>query len=144
MSNNGEPPKDEIKRVLVVMAHPDDPEFGAGGTTAKWAREGIEIAYVIVTDGSKGSDDPTMTWEKLVPLRQVEQRNAAQMLGVKEVMFLTHHDGELLNDQHARRDICREIRKWKPDVVITHAPTTVYSMFGGAGFVNHNDHRMTG
>ena len=67
MSTNGEPPVDEIKRALVVMAHPDDPEFGAGGTAAKWSREGKEVVYVIVTDGSKGSDDPEMTWEKLIP-----------------------------------------------------------------------------
>jgi LmbE family N-acetylglucosaminyl deacetylase len=144
MSNNGEPPKDEIKRALVVMAHPDDPEFGAGGTAAKWSREGKEVVYVIVTDGSKGSDDPEMTWEKLIPLRQVEQRNAARVLGVKGVVFLSHHDGELVNDQQSRREICREIRRFKPDVVITHDPTTFYSTFGGAGFVNHNDHRATG
>ncbi|MBI3733738.1 MAG: PIG-L family deacetylase [Chloroflexi bacterium] len=141
MSNNSQPPQDEIKRVLVVMAHPDDPEFGTGGTTAKWAREGKEIAYVIVTDGSKGSDDPEMTWEKLVPLRQVEQRAAAQVLGVKEVFFLTHRDGELMPDLNVRRDICREIRRWKPDVVFTHDPTTRY---GFPGFVNHADHRATG
>jgi LmbE family N-acetylglucosaminyl deacetylase len=140
MSNNGEQPKDEIKRVLVVMAHPDDPEFGAGGTSAKWAREGKEVAYVIVTDGSKGSDDLTMTWERLVPLRQVEQRAAAEVLGVKQVTFLTHRDGELENNQVVRRDICREVRKWKPDVVITHDPNVRYFM----GRINHNDHRMTG
>ncbi len=141
MSSDGEQPKDEIKRALIVMAHPDDPEFGVGGTTAKWAREGKEIVYVIVTDGSKGSDDPAMTWEKLVAIRQAEQRAAAQVLGVKEVVFLPHRDGELMPDLNVRRDICREVRRWKPDVVFTHDPTTRY---GFPGFVNHPDHRATG
>jgi LmbE family N-acetylglucosaminyl deacetylase len=82
-----------------------------------------------------------MTWEKLVPLRQAEQRAAAKVLGVKEVVFLTHRDGELENNQVVRRDICREVRRWKPDVVFTHDPTTRY---GFPGFVNHSDHRATG
>jgi LmbE family N-acetylglucosaminyl deacetylase len=141
MSNPTEQPALEIKRALVVMAHPDDPEFGAGGTSAKWSKEGVEVAYVIVTDGSKGSDDPEMTWEKLIPVRQVEQRAAAAALGVKHVTFLTHRDGELVNSLDVRRDICREIRRWKPDVVLTHDPTTRY---GFPGFVNHNDHRAAG
>ncbi len=141
MSTNGEKPQDEIKRALVVMAHPDDPEFGAGGTTAKWSREGADVIYVIVTDGSKGSDDPTMTWEKLIPIRQGEQRAAAEVLGVKEVIFLKNRDGELVNNLEVRRDICREVRRWRPDVVLTHDPTTRY---GFPGFVNHNDHRATG
>jgi len=141
MSTNGEKPKDEVKLALVVMAHPDDPEFGAGGTAAKWSRDGAAVVYVIVTDGSKGSDDPTMTWEKLIVLRQQEQRTAAAVLGVKEVVFLTHRDGELMNNLEVRRDICREVRRWKPDVVFTHDPTTRY---GFPGFVNHGDHRATG
>jgi LmbE family N-acetylglucosaminyl deacetylase len=141
MSQPAEPPPIEIKRALIVMAHPDDPEFGAGGTSAKWSRDGVEIGYVIVTDGCKGSDDPEMTWEKLIPIRQQEQRAAAGALGVRQVTFLTHRDGELTNSLEVRRDICREVRRFKPDVVFTHDPTTRY---GFPGFINHNDHRATG
>ncbi len=89
------PEEEGPKRALVVAAHPDDSEFGVAGTAARWSQEGWEFYYLICTDGSKGSEDPEMTPEKLVPLRREEQRAAARVLGVKEVFFLDYVDGEL-------------------------------------------------
>ena len=128
-------------KVLVIIAQPDDPEFFCGGTVAKWSSEGHDVRYVIVTGGEKGSDDPDMTPAKLVATRRDEQRNAALVLGVHDVTFLSHVDGELLNSLDARRDIAREIRRAKPDVVVTTDPLTLNY---GATRVNHNDHRKVG
>lgn len=126
---------------MVVMAHPDDPEFTAGGTVAKWAREGKEIIYVICTNGNKGSDDPQMTPERLATIREEEQRAAAKRLGVKKIVFLGYPDGELQPTLELRRDIAREIRRYKPDAVITPDPTTRYF---GQTYINHPDHRAAG
>jgi len=128
-------------KILVIIAHPDDPEFFCGGTVAKWASEGCDVRYVIVTGGEKGSDNPDMTPAKLVALRRDEQRNAALVLGVHDVTFLSHVDGELRNALDAQRDIAREIRRAKPDVIVTTDPLTLHY---GAVRVNHNDHRMVG
>jgi LmbE family N-acetylglucosaminyl deacetylase len=124
-------------RVLIVVAHPDDPEFLAGGTIARLAREGREIAYVIVTNGNKGSGDRQMTSERLVPIREAEQRDAARVLGVREVTFLGYEDGELENTREVRRDVTREIRRWRPDLLITLNPNRTYVNFPGW----HRDHR---
>src|SRR5512133_1094758 len=102
---------------MVIVAHPDDAEFGVAGTVAKWTREGTEFVYVICTDGSKGTDDPSLTPDILVPLRQREQRAAAEVLGVEEVVFLGHVDGTLYPTLELRRDLARAIRVHKPDVV---------------------------
>lgn len=127
--------------VLVIVAHPDDPEFFAGGTIAKWCSEGADVRYVIVTGGDKGSDDPAMTPAHLVSLRRDEQRNAAAVLGVRDVTFLSHVDGELLNTVDVQRDLVREIRRARPDAIVTTDPQTLHY---GATRVNHNDHRMVG
>ena len=124
--------------MLVVTAHPDDSEFGAGGTVAKLAREGKEVTYVIVTDGSKGSSDRTMTPERLATIRQEEQRNAARTLGVERVQFLGYTDGELEDTQGLRRDVTREIRRWRPDLIITQNPHRTYNLYA-----SHRDHRVT-
>ncbi len=126
-------------RVLVVAAHPDDPEFLAGGTIARLAREGREIAYVIVTDGSKGSGDRRVTSEALRPIREEEQRRAARVLGVEVVEFLGYEDGEVEDTRALRRDVTREIRRWRPDLVITLSPKRTYHNFAGW----HRDHRTT-
>jgi LmbE family N-acetylglucosaminyl deacetylase len=126
-------------RVLVVAAHPDDPEFLAGGTIARLAREGREIAYVIVTDGNKGSGDRSVTSRQLIPIREEEQRCAARVLGVRGVQFLGYEDGELEDTRNLRRDVTREIRRWRPDLVITLNPYRTYSNFPGW----HRDHRTT-
>src|SRR5947199_334281 len=86
---------DKIERVMVVTAHPDDSEFGAGGTVAKMVKEGREVTYVIVTNGNKGSSDRSMTPERLARIREEEQRNAARTLGVERVEFLGYADGEV-------------------------------------------------
>ena len=113
-------------RVLLVLAHPDDPEFFCGATLAKWARQGKEIRYLLLTCGDKGGDRPDVTPEMLCADRQVEQRAAAAIIGAKEVIFLQYHDGELVNSPEVRRDIVREIRHFKPHIVVTCDPTTAF------------------
>ncbi len=132
---------DEAKRVLVVMAHPDDPEFSCGGTVARWAREGAYVGYLILTSGDKGTDDPTMTRERLMAIREEEQRAAAALLGVREVHFLRYPDGELYPTLELRRDIVYHIRRFRPDIVICQDPTAYYF---GDYYINHPDHRAAG
>lgn len=127
--------------VLVVMAHPDDAEFGCGGTIATWAAAGKEINYVLCTSGDKGSSDPTISPFQLAQIRRREQINAAHALGAKEVVFLSHVDGTLQNTIELRRDIVREIRRFKPDTVICQDPMTRWS---GNRYLNHPDHRAAG
>lgn len=127
-----------IERVMVVTAHPDDPEFGAGGTVAKLVKDGREVTYVIATNGNKGSSDRTMTPERLAAIRAEEQRSAAKVLGVARVEFLGYPDGEVEDTRDLRRDISREIRKWRPDLVIVQSPERSHNL--GA---SHRDHRIT-
>ncbi len=131
----------DLNRVLVVAAHPDDPEFGCAGTVARWTEEGKEVYYLVCTRGNRGSDDPTMTEEELSVLREGEQRAAAAHLGVKEVNFLVQDDGELQNTLHFRGEVVRLIRYYRPGIVCTHDPTT---FFYRDSFINHTDHRATG
>lgn len=137
MENNFPQPE----RAMVITAHPDDTEFGAAGIVALWASQGTEVTYVIVTDGSKGSSDPDMTPDKLSVLRKQEQTAAAEVLGVKNVVYLGLPDGEVRNDYETREKIVREIRKYKPEVLITHDPTT--RIFRNS-YLNHTDHRVVG
>ena len=127
-----------IQRVMVVTAHPDDSEFGAGGTIAKMAKAGREIAYVIVTNGNKGSGDRTMTPERLARIREEEQRNAARVLGVETVVFLGYEDGEVEDTRALRLDVTRQIRAWRPDLVIAQNPHRTYNLYA-----SHRDHRIT-
>lgn len=129
------------KRILGVFAHPDDPEFFAGGTFACWARDGADITFVIATSGDKGSADPEMTSESLVKIREEEERNAARVLGVNDVVFLRHTDGELFPDLRLRRDVTRMIRMKKPDIVVTLDPTVYWF---DEQRLNHPDHRAIG
>jgi len=131
----------EPKRILGVFAHPDDPEFFAGATFAKWAADGADITFVVATSGDKGSSDPEMTHEKLVEIREVEEQKAAEALGVNEVVFLRYKDGELFPTLDLRRDITRMIRMKKPDIVVTLDPTVFWY---GTGGINHPDHRAIG
>ncbi|TME11145.1 MAG: PIG-L family deacetylase [Chloroflexi bacterium] len=131
----------KFDRVLGVFAHPDDPEFGAGGSMAKLAKDGAEVTYVIVTDGSQGGEDPKQKDSELVAIRQREQRAAAKVLGIKKVEFLGYKDGHLASDLKLRRDIVRMIRKHKPELVITHIPGRVLDApMGGS----HPDHIAVG
>ena len=134
-------PEDEgPKKALVIAAHPDDSEFGAAGTSYLWTKQGWEVRYCICTDGSKGSEDPHMTKEKLVPLRKEEQKAAAAVLGVKDVMFLDHVDGELTYNRDFLKEIVRVIRTLKPYAVFSHDPGQIVRNM----FINHPDHRATG
>jgi LmbE family N-acetylglucosaminyl deacetylase len=130
---------DRIQRVLVVTAHPDDSEFGAGGTVAKLVKDGCEVTYVIVTNGNKGSSDRTMTPDRLARIREEEQRNAARTLGVERVEFLGYPDCEVEDTREVRRDVTRQIRRWRPDLLICQSPSRTYNL--GA---SHRDHRTVG
>ncbi|MFA7249016.1 MAG: PIG-L deacetylase family protein [Dehalococcoidia bacterium] len=131
----------ELRRALVVAAHPDDADFGAAGTAALLARAGWHVRYVVVTDGSKGSDDPTFTPERLVATREQEQRDAAALLGVRDVRYLRFTDGELTASRALLGAMVREIREFQPFAVYTHDPEPVIIR---NAFVNHSDHRATG
>jgi len=139
----GEPDaaRGELRRALVVAAHPDDADFGAGGAAALLARSGWEVRYLVVTDGSKGSDDPSFTPHQLVETRAGEQRVAAAHLGVASVGFLGFTDGELTASRDLLGAIVREIRAFRPYAVYTHDPEPVVH---NEGFINHSDHRATG
>lgn len=130
----------ENKRALVVAAHPDDPDFGAGGTAALWTRDGWEFYYLICTDGSKGTSDPEMTSERLIPMRRDEQRAAARALGVKDVFFLDWVDGELTSNRQLLGQIVWHIRKLQPYAVFTHT----FDVIHRNAFINHSDHRAVG
>jgi LmbE family N-acetylglucosaminyl deacetylase len=123
-------------RVLTIGAHPDDAEFGAGATLARWAAGGTDVTMCVVTDGSKGSWDPSEDTAALVARRRVEQQAAAHVLGVTTVVHLDHVDGELEATMDLRREIARQIRAHRPEVVMSHDPWQRYQL--------HPDHRATG
>ena len=128
--------KASIQRVLVVTAHPDDSEFGAGGTVAKLVREGLQVSYCIVTSGNKGSGDRSMTPERLARIREEEQRNAARVLGVETVDFLGFPDCEVEDTRESRRAVTAAIRRHRPDRLIIQNPHRTKNL--GA---SHRDHR---
>src|SRR5262245_33664957 len=129
--------KERIQRVLVVTAHPDDSEFGAGGTVAKLVREGKQVSYCILTNGNKGSSDRSMTPDRLVAIREEEQRNAARVLGVESVEFLGFPDGELEDTVASRRAVTAAIRRQRPDLIIAQNPHRTRNLFA-----SHRDHRI--
>jgi LmbE family N-acetylglucosaminyl deacetylase len=130
------------KIVLGIAAHPDDLDFGAAGTMAAFAAAGAEVHYLILTDGSKGSEDPDITSAELVKIREAEQRAAVKAIGGKSVQFLGYPDGELEVTMELKKEIIKVIRTIKPDVVITMDPSMIYS--STRGFINHPDHRAAG
>lgn len=131
----------KIERVLGIFAHPDDPEFFAGGTFARWAALGAEVTFVIATNGDKGSADLEMTSARLAEIREAEEKAAAAALGAKDVIFLRYPDGELMPTLALRRDIVRIIRMKRPDVIVTTDPTVYWY---GTRAINHPDHRAIG
>lgn len=134
---DGDPnPLPTPRRAMTIGAHPDDAEFGAGGTLAKWAAEGCEVTILVVSDGSKGTWDPEVTTEALVAARRSEQRRAADVLGVQHVVMLDHVDGEVENTVDLRKELAWWIRTQRPDVVLSHDPWKRYML--------HPDHRATG
>jgi LmbE family N-acetylglucosaminyl deacetylase len=126
----------DTKRALVIGAHPDDNEFGAGGTVAKLAAQGWEVTFIIVTNGNKGSHDPGVSPYQLSQIREQEQRAAAEVLGVRRVIFLRNNDGELEPTPALRSEIALYIRHFKPHAVYTHDPWRHYML--------HPDHRTVG
>jgi len=124
------------ERCLAIGAHPDDIEFGAGGTLARWAAGGCEVTMVIVTDGSKGTWSPDVEPADLAAARVVEQANAAAELGAVRVIHLDRVDGELEYTMELRAEICARIRRFRPDIVLSHDPWRRYQL--------HPDHRATG
>ena len=123
-------------QALVVCPHPDDGEFAAAGTVAKFVKEGKEIVYIICTNGDKGTSDPTIRPEQLAVTRKQEQREACRVLGVTEIVFLDYLDQALDNTAQFRKDIVRVIRKYKPEIVMCPDPYRKY--------IRHPDHRITG
>lgn len=128
----------EPMRILCIYAHPDDTEFTIGGSVARWADEGAEITYCIITDGAAGSNEPDVDLKELARTREAEQRAAAAVLGVKDVLFLGHPDGTLEPTIGLRRDLTRLIRQLRPHRVVCGDPT---AYFYGDGYINHPDHR---
>ena len=134
-----------MKTALIIGAHPDDPEFGAGGTVAAWAERGWEFHYLIVTDGSTGTPDATQDPRLLIQTRQQEQQKAASILGVKSVEFLGLPDGEVQPDQNLLEKLVAILRKRKPYAVFTHNPEALeYRRPGGRPHIAHRDHRAVG
>jgi len=136
---------DSPQNILVILAHPDDPEFFCGATLALWARAGHRITYQLLTCGDKGFNDSTsadMTPDALCTIRHEEQIAAANVIGVdaEAVHFMDSPDGYLLPDLSLRRDIVRVIRKFKPDILVTCDPQTLFAIYG----INHPDHRAAG
>jgi len=123
---------------MVIVAHPDDAEFTMAGTAALWAAAGAAVCYVVCTRGDRGSNDPDVTPWALARLRDAEQRAAAAILGVQEVVVLDHPDGTLEPTLALRCDLTREMRRFRPEVVLTGDPTV---HFYGGGYLNHPDHR---
>ena len=134
------PPLDHVERALVVVAHPDDIDFGAAGTIARWTADGVEVAYLLATRGESGGFDETP--RELMPgIREAEQRAAATAVGVKDVEFLDGYtDGALYVTHDLRRDISRAIRRFRPDVVLTQSPLRRWDRIG----VGHPDHLAAG
>ncbi len=123
-------------RVLAIGAHPDDIEFGAGGTLAKWAADGSLVTMLVVTDGSKGTWDPSIDPADLIRTRSAEQQAAAERLGATGIRRLDHVDGELEYTMDLRKEMCRQIRELRPNIVLSHDPWQKYQL--------HPDHRATG
>ncbi len=131
----------EERTALVIAAHPDDGDFGAAGWTILRARAGWDVWFLVCTNGAKGTADRSMTRERLIALRQDEQREACARMGAKGVVFLDHEDGELVYDRRLLEQVVRQIRTLRPHTVLTHDPTDIIIR---DSFINHPDHRATG
>lgn len=130
----------EVQRILAVMAHPDDADFGAAGTIARWTDEGIEVTYCLVTDGDAGGFDRSVARTDIPEIRRTEQRNAAKAVGVEDVRFLGYPDGRLELTLDLRRDISRVIRQVRPQRVLTQSPERNWARIQAS----HPDHLTTG
>jgi LmbE family N-acetylglucosaminyl deacetylase len=127
------------QRAMVIVAHPDDIEFGCAGTVARWVQAGAEVCYVLCTSGDVGIAKPELTRAQVTEIREAEQLAAADVVGVKEVVFLREPDGTLVNTIDLRRRLVREIRRFRPEVVVCLDPTLFF--VSSNTYINHPDHR---
>lgn len=130
----------DVARVLVVTAHPDDVDFGVAGTVAAWVKAGVEVSYCIVTDGDAGGSDPSISRQEMAGIRRHEQRQAAAVVGVSDVVFLGYPDGRLSTSLDLRRDVSRQIRRLRPDRVLCPSPERNWDRLGAS----HPDHLAAG
>ena len=130
----------DVERILVVTAHPDDLDFGAGGTIAQWSAKGIEISYCIATNGDQGGNDPKITREEMKQIRRREQTAAGKVLGVSDIHFLNYRDGWLTPTIELRKDIVRVIRKVRPQRMLIQSPERNWNRLGAS----HPDHLAAG
>lgn len=129
------------QRILVILAHPDDPEFFMGATIARWTSRGHHVSYRLLTRGDKGSNDRTVKPQQLAALREQEQVNAGAILGVHDIQFLDYMDGCLIPSMELRQSVARIIRQVRPDILVSCDPTNVFPNEAG---INHPDHRAAG
>lgn len=131
---------DDVSRILMVTAHPDDVDFGAAGSVATWTAAGSEVAYCIVTDGDAGGFDPAVPRSEIPAIRRAEQTAAAKAVGVTDLTFLGHPDGRLEVSIELRRDISRVIRQFRPHRVVCQSPRRTFERI----YANHPDHLAAG
>jgi LmbE family N-acetylglucosaminyl deacetylase len=130
----------QVSRILVIVAHPDDVDFGAAGTVATWTDAGIDVTYCIVTDGDAGGSDPSVSRPDMAVLRRAEQTAAAKHVGVTDLRFLGYPDGRVEATIGLRRDLARVIRQVRPDRVVCPSPDRNFARIG----TSHPDHRAVG
>jgi LmbE family N-acetylglucosaminyl deacetylase len=131
---------EEVERALVITTHPDDVDFGAAGTVAAWTDAGIEVAYCVVTDGEAGGFDPSVPRDEIRRIRRAEQTAAAKAVAVTDLMFLGFPDGRLLVTFELRRDLCRAIRRTRPQRVLCPSPERNWQRI----YASHPDHLAAG
>ncbi len=129
------------KEILIILAHPDDPEFFLGASIARWVTAGHHVHYVLLTKGDKGHKDETLTSTDVVNIRVKEQEQAARFLGVDSVEYYDYEDGYLIPDLEMRKLVVRSIRKYQPHILVTCDPT---NLFPNQQYINHPDHRYAG
>jgi LmbE family N-acetylglucosaminyl deacetylase len=129
------------KNILVILAHPDDPEFFCGAMIARWCAAGHSVNYCLLTKGQRGAEDEKITIAEIEQKRIAEQNAAARLLGVSSVLFLDYMDGDLVPDLKLRQNIVKVIRKFKPEIIVTSDPQ---NLFPTDYRINHPDHRAAG
>lgn len=136
-----QPDWSDVKKALVIVAHPDDADFICAGTAMMMAEQGIEVTYMVLTNGDKGNHNPEITRNQLIAMRKIEQRAAADLCGVKHVLFMGEEDGFLKSTRDLRMRVTREIRRIRPELIIATNPERYLV---GDGYINHPDHRNAG
>ena len=131
---------DEPQTILAILAHPDDPEFFCGATLARWTSLGHTVHYCLLTRGDKGVRDEIIEPEELSRIREGEQRRAADVLGVSDILFLDYEDGYVVSNLETRKAVVRVIRQFRPDIIVCCDPTQIF----GDNNINHPDHRTSG